>query len=131
MSAFEKIVDLFMFRNPGDSDNETNHPVVTTGSIIWGALLRSSIIIVSSMLLLGYIRQYEYWWIALFALWFFAAFPAYRQYQSFNDRIKKLEESTLCGSCRHFNSGGQLCNIYDEHVSSNYIPCEGADWEPK
>lgn len=128
---FDKIMDILMFRETGDEDNESDQPVVTTGSVVWGLLLRSAIIIILSSLLINALELRTYWWWVLIALWFFAAWPAYRQWQQFSTRMEKFEESTLCGSCRHFDPSSQLCKIYDQHVSTNYIPCEGLAWEPK
>ncbi len=128
---FDKIIDILMFRETGDEDNESDQPVVTTGSVVWGLLLRSSIIIILSSVLINALELRTYWWWVLIALWFFAAWPAYRQWQQFSTRMEKFEESTLCGSCRHFDPSSQLCKIYDQHVSTNYIPCEGLAWEPK
>ncbi len=126
-----KIIDILQFRESSEADNETDQPSVTTGSVVWGVILRSAIIITASFLFVNplYIRQY--WWIILFALWGLVFYPAYRQYQSYNKRIKTLEDETLCGSCKHFDSTGQMCRLYDQHISRNHIPCEGLDWEPK
>ena len=120
-----------MFRETGDEDNETDQPVVTTGSVVWGLLLRSAIIIFLSAILINALELRTYWWWVLLGLWFFAAWPAYRQWQQFSSRMEKFEASTLCGSCRHFDPSSQLCKIYDQHVSTNHIPCEGLAWEPK
>ncbi|MFP4529357.1 MAG: hypothetical protein ACLFQX_12480 [Candidatus Kapaibacterium sp.] len=128
---FDKIIDAFMFREGSDEDSDTNQPVVTTGSIVWGLLIRTAIIIIASMLLLDQFQWREYWWVVLFAIWLLAAWPAYRQYQKFSKRMENFESSTLCGSCRHFDPSSQLCTIYDEHVSTNHIPCGGDLWEPK
>lgn len=128
---FDKILDYLMFREGGSEDNLTDQPTVTTGSIVWGVILRSFIVIgITLFFARGYDFQ-QYWWYAFFAIWFFVGFPAFRQYQKFTERIKELEEETLCGKCRHFNEGAQTCQIYDVHVSKNHIPCEGLEWEPK
>lgn len=129
--GFEKILDYLMFRQGNESDNLTDHPVVTTGSIVWGVILRSSIVIIATLFLAQYYDHNQYWWYAFFVIWFFVGFPAYRQYEKFNERIKILEEETLCGKCRHFNEGAQTCQIFDVHVSKNHVPCEGMSWEPK
>lgn len=128
---FEKIIDLFMFREGTDKDSDSNTPVVTTGSIVWGVILRSGVIIFLSLLLLQKFEFRYYWWISLFAMWFLVAYPAHRQHSKFAQRMDNFEEETLCGSCRHFIKGSQLCGIYDEHVSRNHIPCGGEAWEPK
>jgi hypothetical protein len=72
----------------------------------------------------------QYWYFMLFAIWIGAAYPGWMQYKKYQERMKKFTEETLCGSCRHFESSAQLCKIYDRHVSSNYVPCEGMNWEP-
>ncbi len=127
----EKIKNILMFREASDDDNSSTQPIVTTGSIVWGILIRASIIIFLSIVIFQYYELYKYWWYVLFLMWFLVAWPAYRQFQAFNKRIDKFEEETLCGTCRHFEKSGQFCRIYDEHVSSDYIPCDGSSWEPK
>ena len=128
---FDKIIDLFMFREGSDDDNDSQNPVVTTGSIVWGVMFRLTIVVLLTFMVLSRYDWHEYWWFAFFVVWFFVAYPAYRQYINFSRRMETFEEETLCGTCRHFNSGSQMCTIYDEHVSKTYIPCEGQSWEPK
>ncbi len=127
---FKKILDLLMFREGTNDENDLKEPVITTGSIVWGLLIRSAILIVLSFLLIDFFDRREYWWFSLFFIWFFAAYPAYRQYTFYNQKIEEFKESTLCGSCKHFDQTGRLCRLYDEHVSKDYIPCEGDSWEP-
>lgn len=131
MNIFEKITNLLQFQEGTVEDNYSSTPVVTTGSIIWGVLLRSIIIMMLSFFVVEQIDNRSVWWIAFFSFWFLAAYPAFRQFQVFNSRMKEFEESTLCGNCKKFEKGSQLCTLYDEHVSQNYIPCDGQDWEPK
>lgn len=126
---FDKILDVFMFREGSEEDSETNQPKVTTGSVVLGIIFRTAIIFIVFLAFADYFRGY--WYISLAAFWFFVAYPAYRQYQKFNKRIEDFKEETLCGTCRHFNATGQLCTIYDEHVSKNHIPCGGQSWEPR
>jgi hypothetical protein len=126
-----KLIDIFMFREGTLDDDKVGNPVVTTGSIVWGVLLRSTISVILIFLLLNYSTLREHWWISFFFIWFFVAYPAYRQFTRFNQRIENLSEDTLCGSCRHFRKEAQICEIYDEHITKDYIPCEGNDWEPK
>ncbi|MFH1049511.1 MAG: hypothetical protein V1779_01115 [bacterium] len=127
----DKISDILMFRLPSEEDSHSTEPKVTTGSIIWGVLLRSSILIIIITLLLESLSLRQHWWLMLFAIWFGAAYPAWTQYRKFQDRIKEFQEETLCGSCIHFEANSQLCKILDEHVSTLYIPCEGLRWEPR
>ncbi len=131
MKILEKISNLLMFQEGSIDDSYSSEPVVTTGSIIWGVLLRSLIIMLLSFFVVEQLSDRSAWWIAFFGFWLFAAYPAYKQFMQFNKRMADFQESTLCGSCKHFNSGGQLCTLYDEHVSKEHIPCGGEDWEPK
>ncbi|MBM2816797.1 MAG: hypothetical protein HW421_3559 [Ignavibacteria bacterium] len=126
-----RLLDIFLFRIGGEEDSHTNQPQVTVGSIVWGAILRSSIIIVLTFLMFAYFDVYQYWWVSMFALWFLVAFPAWRQWETFHARMANFTESTLCGSCLHFESGSQLCKLLDEHVSIEHLPCEGLNWTPK
>lgn len=130
MPILEKINDLFLFRLGGDEDKYSDKPLVTTGSIVWGFLFRSSIIIALIFLIVEFTWFPQFWWISFFALWFFAAYPAWRQYQDYQERLKAFKEETLCGTCKHFEETSRMCRIYDEHVSVNRIPCEGLNWEP-
>lgn len=131
MIKLDKLIDLFMFREGSEEDDYSTKPVVTTGSIVWGVLFRFAIIIVVSLSLMNYIDWKFYWWTVFIAIWFFVAYPAHRQYEKFYIRMDKFEEETLCGSCKYFSSTGQLCTMYDEHVSKTHIPCDGESWEPK
>ncbi|MDX9789995.1 MAG: hypothetical protein RBT61_04135, partial [Candidatus Kapabacteria bacterium] len=98
---FDMLMDYLMFRTGGEEDNLSDNPTVTTGSIVWGVILRTSIVIILTLFLIRYTDFNEYWWYSFFVIWFFVAFPAFKQYQKFSERIKTLEEDTLCGKCRH------------------------------
>jgi hypothetical protein len=129
---FDKILDAFMFREGTDEETyESMQPVITTGSVVWGVLLRTAIIILLSLFIIEQFDLREYWWLSAFAIWAGAAYPGWRQYQKFQEKMKKFEEETLCGSCRYLDTSSQLCKIYDEHPTKDYVPCEGLNWEPK
>ena len=129
---FEKIADIFLFREGTEEDEQgMKQPIVNVGSIVWGVILRSSIIIGLSFLFSSYIRFHDYWWLAVFIFWFAAIYPGWKQYQKYNVKIQDIEENTLCGKCKYFEPTGQFCKIYDEHITKDYIPCDGLDWEPK
>lgn len=130
MNDLEKIKHLFLFKDVTEDDNH-NEPVVTYGSIVWGVLLRTAIIVALTMVVTYGYGQNEVWYLSMFAIWLVALYPGWQQYQHFETRIKKFTEDTLCGSCKHFNQESQLCRLYDEHVTTNHIPCEGESWEPK
>lgn len=128
----ETLKDLLQFRIGTEEDeNGDEQPVITTGSVVWGVLLRMSVIIVIAFVFLSIFEAYRYWWVFLFIIWFGTTFPGWKQYQIFQRRMKKLQESTLCGSCLHFDPTSQLCKLYDQHITMNYIPCEGLNWDPK
>lgn len=127
-----KLIDLFLFREGTEEEADGSlQPIITVGSVVWGVILRSAIIIALGFLLIQRSEFREYWWFFLFFFWFVAIYPGWRQYSKYQTRIKKLEENTLCGSCKHFEQTSILCKIYDEHVSKEYIPCDGLNWEPK
>ncbi len=128
--SLQKVVDLLMFRLPSDEDSHSREPQVTVGSIVWGILLRSIVLVLLVTLALESLALRQYWWMMLFIIWFAAAYPGWIQYKKYQERMDDFKESTLCGSCAHFDSGSQLCRLHDEHVSSDYIPCDGLDWEP-
>lgn len=124
---FQKIIDLFFFKEKDTGDNA----VITTGAIIWGTLLRSFILMVVSTILIRKYMLYDYIYFLIFILWFFIAMPAYKAYQNFDKDMEDFTESTLCGTCRNFEKSAQLCKIYDQHPTKNFIPCDGLSWEPK
>ncbi len=131
-SFFEKASDLLMFREGTEEDIDGRPvPIITSGSIVWGILLRSAIIIMISFIIMAIFEYRPYLYFFFFIFWFAAAYPGWRQYQLFQERVKKVSEETLCGSCRHFEITSQLCKILDEHVTAEYIPCEGLSWEPR
>lgn len=127
----EKFLDYLMFREYNPNADKQANPTITTGSIVYGLLLRSVLIIVLSLTLIPMFDLYSYWWTFFLALWLVAAYPAYRQYQFYTDKIDALLEDTLCGKCKHFDSSNQLCKILDEHIGEKYIPCGGDNFEPK
>ena len=125
----DKIKDIFMFRNGGDIDNYLTPPSVTAGSILWGILLRSAVLIIITMILIITLDKREFAWFAVFIFWLAVAYPAYKQYTILSDRLKTLEDETLCGKCKYFIKESQLCSTLDEHISKDNIPCNGLMWE--
>ncbi len=128
---FEELKDLLMFRESSSTDNILTPPIVTTGSIIWGVLLRSLIIIAITSFVVMILEKRDLWWASVFIFWFVVAYPAYRQYSQYHQRIENFLDETLCGKCKHFLSQSQLCEVLDEHISIDSVPCEGESWEPK
>ncbi len=120
-----------MFRESTEENEEGERtPVITTGSIVWGIILRTSIIVAISFFLVTRIDTKEIYWICLFLVWMLAFYPGWRQFNIFRESIAKMQEETLCGSCRHFEPSSQLCKILDEHPTKDYVPCDGLSWEP-
>lgn len=130
--VIDKIFDALMFRMGSEEDEDgSKAPMITTGSIVWGVLLRTTISFILIGLLLDNLNLREHWYLVLFGIWAFAIYPAWRQWQIFQEKTKKFSEETLCGTCINFDETSQLCKIFDEHPTKIYIPCEGVQWEPK
>jgi hypothetical protein len=127
----DKILDIFQFREGTEEESDGSvQPIITAGSVVWGIMFRSFILIMLTFFFMAYFDTRDnIWLVSLFLIWGLAVYPGWRQYQIFNKRIERIEDETMCGSCRHFESTGQLCRIHDEHISKNYLPCEGQDWE--
>lgn len=121
---FKRLLNILLFQA---EDGE----IVNTGAIVWGVLLRVFIYILTASVLIPMYNLYQYWYVSLFIVWLFAFYPAYNKYNEFQAKMKEFQEDTLCGNCIHFNRDSQLCNLFDEHVTEDYIPCEGLNWEPK
>jgi hypothetical protein len=131
ITIIERLKDLLMFREGSEFDNILIPPTVTIGSIIWGILLRSAIIIIITTFVVMLLEMREFWWISIFIFWFLVAYPAYRQFNNFNNRIYRLENETICGKCKYFILESQLCSIFDEHIGIDTIPCNGDSWEAR
>jgi hypothetical protein len=126
----EKLLDLFLLRTR-DPEYAVDQPFYTTGSIVAAALMRVAVIAVVTMTLRPYMSSTTTWWVAMLGLWGLGLYPAWLQYDKHHERVERVTEGTLCGSCRHFNGTNQLCMILDEHVVSDEPPCEGEGWEPR
>jgi hypothetical protein len=117
---------------------EPHTPDITVGTIIFRALVKISMIILSTWFVMEYypfqVQQYLSMPIPLLAIaliYFIAVFPAYRQYQQFHHDSKRRVGGTLCSKCRYYDGTGVICTLYDEHVSKTHIPCGGESWEAK
>jgi hypothetical protein len=127
----QKIFDSIMFRPHVQRPEDPRSPKVTTGSVVLGAIFRTAVIVAITFFLKEKYDFENIWIITMFAIWGIGIFPAYKQYSSFHEKVEDLQETTLCGSCKYFESSGQLCSLLDEHVSDQYLPCEGQGWEPR
>ncbi len=101
------------------------------GDIVFWTLIRFAISIPLIWILEDYI-SYSLWWLSIvFILYGFVIHPAVLGYKKFEEKNKNLFESSLCSSCKHFEKSAVLCIKYDKHPTSDFVPCEGLDWEPK
>jgi hypothetical protein len=101
------------------------------GDIVFWTLIRLAISIPAIWILKNYI-DYQLWWIIVpFVLYGVAIHPAIVSYRRFEEKNKNVIEATLCSNCKHFDPTAVLCIKHDEHPTSDYLPCDGLDWEPK
>jgi hypothetical protein len=92
MNIKDKAIDIFMFREGTDEDEHgSSQPVITTGSVVWGMIFRSAVIVFLTFVIIDQFEIRSNWWIFSFILWFAAIYPGWRQYNKFTTRIKKIE----------------------------------------
>jgi hypothetical protein len=125
----DQLFDYLLLKR--DTDSSSPLPQRTTGSIVSGALFRAFFVILLGFFLWEWRGDQTTWFITIILLWGYVVYPAQRQYDVFNKEMDKMYEETLCGQCKHFNLTNQLCGVYDEHPTKEYIPCDGIDWEPR
>lgn len=127
----DRFVDLLLLRMNPPSDSK-DRPYYTTGSIVSAAMSRVVILGLASMAVSKYASANVTWWFAMISIWGIGIYPAWLQYQRFNESVAQIENGSLCGACRHFNPTNQLCSLLDEHVvHADTPPCEGEGWEPR
>ena len=105
----------------------------TIGSIITWALIRAAGVIVVTMVLYEHMKwlNYSLWWMVTIASSYgFVIHPMTIQYRVYKEETRNVVTNTLCAKCKHFEPTGVLCSVLDEHVTEEYIPCEGELWEP-
>ncbi len=101
------------------------------GAIIYWAILRFAIVLVSTWLLYSYVPNYGEWWMLFFiATGVVVIYPAQIAYRQHLRTMKRAHRNALCATCRHFIESEVLCSVTDEHVTQYYTPCEGQAWEP-
>jgi hypothetical protein len=106
----------------------------TIGSIVSWAIFRAALIIFAALVIFEYVYEVNYfiWWsVTLVCLYAFVLHPIQVQYRLYKMETDNVMQGTLCSSCKHFEPTGVLCSVLDEHVTENYIPCEGLQWEPR
>lgn len=122
------LADLFMFKMYIEDENDGT-PKYTSGSIAWGIMLRTVLIVLIAVVSIEVFDWGRGSSVFAIMIWIVAVYPGFQQYQQYFKKIDKISENTMCGTCKHFEGSGQLCKIYDEHVREDYMPCEGESWE--
>ncbi|MDH7516442.1 MAG: hypothetical protein QHI48_11285 [Bacteroidota bacterium] len=105
----------------------------TIGSIVAWALFRLALVLTAALLVYEYVRWIDYslWWaLTAVSLIVFVVYPIQVQYRIYREETRNVFTGTLCSTCRYFEKTGVLCLKLDEHVTEDYIPCEGELWEP-
>jgi len=101
------------------------------GNIIYWGIIRTFVVILALWLLQDYI-EYKYWWVVLsMGAYGVILHPALIQYRLFQEKNKKIIETTLCSTCKYFDKTAILCLKHDEHPTQEYLPCDGIDWTPQ
>ena len=101
------------------------------GEIVFWTIIRATVTIIGLWIIESQI-DFQLWWIiSIAAIYVLVIHPAIVSYRWFEERNKKVIESTLCSSCKNFDPSAVLCIKYDKHPTENYVPCEGVEWEPK
>ena len=125
----DTLIDILLFRlHKKHRDGKT--PRITTGTVVLGGLIRLSILIITMWWISDVWEFHQFWPLFSIMVVMIVFYPAYREMAIFSQSIDTISESTMCGSCMHFESSAQICSRYDEHITEEYIPCEGMDWEP-
>ena len=101
------------------------------GEVVFWTIIRALITILGLWILKAQIDFQLWFLISVAAVYVLIVHPAMVSYRWFEERNKKVIESTLCSSCKHFDQSAVLCIKYDKHPTENYVPCDGVDWEPK
>jgi len=101
------------------------------GEVVFWTIIRAAVTIPGLWILKAQI-DFQLWvLISVAAIYVLIVHPAMMSYRWFEQHNKKVIESTLCSSCKHFDRSAVLCIKYDKHPTENYVPCDGVDWEPK
>lgn len=106
----------------------------TIGSIVTWAIVRAAAVIFAAIVAYDYVKWLDYsLWFSITALsmYAFVLHPIQVQYRIFREETRRVRRDTLCSSCRHFVETSVLCQKLDEHVTEDYIPCDGELWEPR
>ncbi len=101
------------------------------GDIIFWTLVRIAVTLPALWILKSYVDEKLWWIVGSAAIYVVIIHPAFVAYRKFEKKSKKVLDSTLCATCKHFDPSAVLCMKYDKHPTEDYIPCDGIHWEPK
>jgi hypothetical protein len=101
------------------------------GEVVFWTIIRAAITIIGLWVIKSEVDLQLWWMISVAAIYVLIIHPAMVSYRWFEQRNKKVIESTLCSSCKNFDRSAVLCIKYDKHPTENYVPCDGIEWEPK
>lgn len=124
------LADLFMFQMYIEDESDGT-PKYTAGSITWGIMLRTVLIVLIAIVSIEVFDWGRGSSVFAILIWIIAVYPGFQQFQEYYKKIDTLSENTMCGTCKYFDAGGQLCKIFDEHIREDYLPCDGQSWEFK
>ena len=103
----DTLMDILLFRlHKRNQDSKT--PKLTTGTIVFGGLIRLSCIIIATWWVSDYWEFHQFWPLFSLMVIMVVFYPAYREMAIFSHTVDNLQESTLCGSCRH----QLICNTF-------------------
>ena len=101
------------------------------GEVVFWTIIRAAITIIGLWIIKSEVDFQLWWMISVAAIYVLIIHPAMVSYRWFEQRNKKVIESTLCSSCKNFDRSAVLCIKYDKHPTEDYVPCDGVEWEPK
>ncbi len=75
--------------------------------------------------------NYATWWTCgIASLYAGILHPAIIHYRWYLEKNKNVLDASLCSSCRYFDRTAVLCLLHDSHPTSEFLPCDGLDWQP-
>ncbi len=101
------------------------------GEVVFWTLIRAAVTIIGLWIIKSQVDIELWLMISVAAVYVLIMHPAMVSYRWFEERNKKVIDSSLCSSCKNFDRSAVLCIKYDKHPTENYVPCDGVDWEPK
>ena len=100
------------------------------GEIVFWTIIRTAVTILGLWIIKSQIDTELWLLISVAAVYVLIIHPAVAAYRWFEEKNKKVIDSSLCSSCKNFDRSAVLCIKYDKHPTENYVPCDGVDWEP-